>query len=75
MGWPSNDARFPREEFMVEGKGFVEPEPPTSRNLTTTPLQEEAPSGTPRPPASTPEDDTPPPPGSSDAKEGSHGDR
>jgi hypothetical protein len=57
---------------MVEGKGFVDPGPPTSRNLTTTPPPEAASSGTPRPPASTPEEDTPPVPRSSDEKEGRH---
>ena len=49
--------------LMVEVKGIVDPDPLTPRNLTATPLQEEAPGGTPRPPASTAADDTPLSPG------------
>jgi hypothetical protein len=46
---------------MVEGKGFVTPEPPSSSDLATPSLPQAAPSGIPRPPASTVSDPTPSP--------------
>jgi integrase-like protein len=49
---------FPREDFLVEGKGFVTPEPPSSSDLATPSLPQAAPSGIPRPPASTVHDPT-----------------
>jgi hypothetical protein len=48
---------------MVEGKGFVRPEPPSSSDLSTPSLPQAAPSGIPRPPASTVPDPTPSPDG------------
>jgi hypothetical protein len=44
--------------LVVEGKGFVGPDAPKPSDLATPPLPEAAPSGTPRPPASTASDPT-----------------
>ena len=52
---------FAHEDLVVEGKGFVTPDPPSISDLTTPPLPHAAPSGTPRPPASTAPDPTPAP--------------
>jgi len=45
-----------RDPGGAEGKGFVTPDPPSTSNLATPPLPQGAPSGIPRPPASTASD-------------------
>jgi hypothetical protein len=56
---------FPSEDLVVEGKGFVTPDPPSTSNFATPHLPQAAPSGIPRPPTSTapdPSPDSPPAP-------------